>query len=117
MPRIEGKERRKKRASKEGVLGVEGVGGEVLRSVLSKFALKDGEDAEYLSAGAGVTAAELFALGLSGGDGSQIRRDRLCERISLPSGMSAKAFLAAVNIAVSREEFSAAVSRASSLEE
>ena len=109
VPRIEGKEKRKKHASKEGILGVEGVGGDVIRSVLSKFVVRDGETYEYLSSGAGLTPAELFSLGLSGGDGSQVARDRVAQRLSLPGGMSSKAFLAAVNIAVSREEFFAAI--------
>ena len=110
IPRIAGKERRKDRPSKEGVLGVEGVGADVLRSVLSKFVLQEGQNAEYLSAGAGVSAADLFLAGLSGADGSAEKRDKVAGRLSLPPGLGAKAFLAAVNIAVSREELSLAVS-------
>ena len=109
IPRIAGKEKRKNRPSKEGVLGVEGVGGEVLRSVLDKFVLKDGEP-EYLSFGAGLTPAQLYSAGLSGRDDSQKTRDKVAQLLSLPSGMSAKAFLAAVNISVGREELFEAIS-------
>ena len=92
IPKIAGKERRKTKASRSGTLGVEGVGGEVLRKILDPFTT----DAEQ-SVG-GITATDLYLLGLSGGDSSAARRDSLCLRLSLPTGMSAKALLAALNV-------------------
>ena len=99
IPRIEGKERRKKQAGREGVLGVEGVGGDVLRSVLDQFTSD-----EPLSKGAEITPTDMFNLGLSGGEGSSERRDELCAALSLPRGMNAKALLSALNIVSTREE-------------
>ena len=99
IPRIEGKERRKKQAGREGVLGVEGVGGDVLRSVLDPFT-----SVEPLSKGAEITPTDMFNLGLSGGAGSSERRDELCAALSLPRGMNAKALLSALNIVSTREE-------------
>ena len=93
IPRISGKERRKVRAGKEGVLGVEGVGGEVLRELLMPFATE-----EYAKRPSDITTVDLYTLGLSGADGSAELRDTVCERLGLPRGMNAKAFLAAVNI-------------------
>ena len=112
IPKIKGKEKRKQKGSKEGTLGVEGVGGDVLRSVLKGFISEDG-DTPTLASGAGLTPAELYRDGLSGGDGSQARRDALCALLSLPDGMSAKALLTALNIAVSREEYTEALAKLS----
>ena len=93
IPRIEGKEKRKTHASKEGVLGVEGVGGEVLRKLLAPFVCSEKE----ISRG-GITKAHLYELGLFGKDNSSQRRDKLCEAFGLPCGMNAKAMLSALNI-------------------
>lgn len=93
IPRIEGKESRKTHASKEGVLGVEGVGGEVLRKLLAPFVSSAGE----ITLG-GITKAHLYELGLFGKDNSSERRDRLCEAFDLPVGMNAKTLLSALNI-------------------
>ncbi len=106
IPEIAGKERRKRHASKAGTLGVEGVGGEVLRSVLSRF-VSDGDEAIF--EGAELTPSDLYRDGLSGGADSQSLRDALCQRLALPAGMSAKSLLAALNVAVSREEYSNAL--------
>ena len=99
IPRIEGKEKRKKQAGREGVLGVEGVGGDVLRSVLDQFTSD-----EPRFGGAEITPTDMFNLGLSGGAGSSERRDELCAALSLPRGMNAKALLSALNIVSTREE-------------
>lgn len=94
IPRIDGKERRKKQPSKEGTLGVEGMDAECIRALLEPF-----------SVGAAVpknerelTKAELYADGLSGTEDSAIKRARLCRYLSLPENMSANALLAAVNM-------------------
>ena len=99
IPRIEGKERRKKQSGREGVLGVEGVGGDVLRKILMPFVT----DAPKKN-GTALTPVDMFELGLSGGEGSSMRRDELCRELSLPSGMNVKALLSALNIICSREE-------------
>lgn len=99
IPRIEGKERRKKQAGKEGVLGVEGVGGDVLRSLLAPFASEND-----LTRTDELTPTDMFNLGLSGGEGASARRDAVCKSLTLPGGMNAKAFLSAVNIVSNRAE-------------
>lgn len=93
IPRIEGKEKRKTHASKEGVLGVEGVGGDVLRRLLAPFTQSDAGERV-----GGITKTDLYTLGLFGKDNSSERRDRLCEALELPTGMNAKALLSALNI-------------------
>ena len=102
IPEIEGKVRRKTKASKAGLLGVEGVGAEVLMSVFDKFI--DKEEAAAVEA-LSLTAADLYTLGLSGGEDSLRRRDLICRRSGLPTGMRAKAFLAAVNLIFTENEW------------
>lgn len=99
IPRIEGKERRKAHAGKEGVLGVEGVGGDILRSLLTPFT-----DEVSTEAVGTLTPTHLFELGLMGGNDSKLLRDKLCQRLSLPCGMNSKALLAALNIVSSGDE-------------
>ena len=42
--------------------------------------------------------ADLYSFGLSGGGDSSKRRDDICQENGLPTGMSANAFLSAVNL-------------------
>lgn len=109
IPQITGKEKRKRCASKAGTLGVEGVGGEILRSVLSPFVSV--KPCDSVSTSAQITPTEFYFSGLSGGAHSQLLRDRLCTELGLPRGMSAKALLAALNVAVCRAEYENALKK------
>lgn len=104
VPGIKGKERRKTKASKEGFLGVEGVGAEVLRQLLTPFT----DSAAALPTG-GITKTDLYTLGLFGADNSSFKRDLVCDAFRLPHGMNAKALLAALNIITDIEKLRAAV--------
>ena len=108
IPNVKGKEKRKKRISKAGMLGVEGVGGDVLGEVLSPFVLKDGEE-ELSLPSACLTSAELYSYGLSGGEKSSALRDSLAVKLGLPKGMNAKSMLVALNTAYSKEDFLSAL--------
>ena len=101
IPKVAGKESRKRRGGKEGLLGVEGVGREVLYPMLLPFV----SDSPLPTRG-NITASLLFSLGLTG-ENSQSRRDAICKRLSLPSGMSAKAFAAAAEIITNESELGA----------
>lgn len=106
IPQIEGKERRKKAPSKAGLLGVEGMTPQILRKVFERFILTDEQtDTEKYSDDFVITAAELYALGLTGADSSAARRDLLAERVGLPHGMSAKAMAAAIPMVLSDDEW------------
>lgn len=103
IPDIPGKERRKSSPSKEGKLGVEGMPPEVLlRALRAAGATLD--DAPDTPRDAGLTPAELYALGLTGGAGSAEKRRRLQRALELPERMSTKQLLMTLNILVSREE-------------
>ena len=104
IPAIKGKERRKKTAGRAGTLGVEGVDAELLRSVLAPFA------GDTPPSRAALTKADLYADGLSGGEGSADRRAAVADRLSLPKNLSPNAFLAAVNLLCTEEEYRAALS-------
>jgi len=102
IPKIEGKEKRKKAPSKEGTLGVEGVDADIIRSIFESFLKNHTVEAKNCEK---VTKADLFSLGLSGSEGSSERRDRIAEGLGLPSGLTAPAFVSCVNVIMTREEF------------
>ena len=104
-PDIFGKERRKSAPGKEGKLGVEGMGPEVILEALRKAgATFEGESAAEASQG--ITKADLVEMGLSGGAGSDARRKALLKKLELPERMSANAMLQALNLLYSLEELS-----------
>ena len=98
VPAIEGKEKRKTKRSKEGLLGVEGVGADILRPLLAPFTA-----GEELPVKNEISTAELYELGLTGGDNSLELRDKVCLKLGLPRGMGAKAFSAAVSLVTDKE--------------
>ncbi len=97
-PRVEGKEKRKKTPSKEGVLGVEGLDAEVIRRLLLPF---EGE----ISKKASLTKADLFRSGLLGGENSSVLRNALARVLDLPENMTPNAFLEAINLVCTESEF------------
>lgn len=101
IPKIEGKERRKKEPSKEGTLGVEGMDEEYLYKLF--YDLKERLSLEtdgcvYAEKGRPITKADLFEDRLTGTSDSGTRRDALGARYLLPSGMTPSALLGALNI-------------------
>ena len=102
-PRIKGKEKRKNTPSKEGFLGVEGMETEWLEKALAPFA--DGGAKPRMQ----LTKADLYALGLSGGPNSEIRRRELSRLLQLPDNLSANALLEAICLLVTPEEFERAI--------
>lgn len=104
IPDQYGKERRKRRPGKEGKLGVEGMRPEVLLAALERAgATFEGEDAPA-APGGGLTKADLFELGLSGGPDSAEKRRALLARLELPEHLSASAMLETLNLLYDREE-------------
>ena len=96
IPDIAGKERRKRRAGKEGKLGVEGMDASVLLEALRRAgATIDGAETPR---GQAITKQDLYELGLSGGKDSAARRTQLMRHLSLPRRMSANTLLDALNV-------------------
>ena len=104
-PTILGKERRKKTASADGLLGVEGIAVQTLKELLLPFA----ED--ELPVGASITKTRFYEDGFSGSDGSALRREKLAEYLSLPKTLSSKALLEAINLLITEDEYLSAVER------
>ena len=102
IPDIIGKEKRKATASKEGKLGVEGMGADTIIAALraAGATIGDCEEAKY----SGITKAELYSLGLVGGVGSAIKRKALQSALGLPEHLSSNALVKVLNIVSSREE-------------
>ena len=93
LPDLYGKEKRKAHASKEGKLGVEGVPEEIIVEAVCKSGALDKTPRPH----GGITRAELYALGLSGGKDSAARRTRLLQALELPQQLSGKALLQVLN--------------------
>ena len=126
VPQVAGKERRKRRGSKAGFLGVEGIDNRVLESLFARLMEKqpalfapesdpvenpavsgtDGTTAENkpVEKSAEITKTDLYLLGLTGGANAAEKRDALCRKIGFPAGMNAGALLTALNILYSKEE-------------
>ncbi|BAK99644.1 hypothetical protein OBV_24460 [Oscillibacter valericigenes Sjm18-20] len=104
IPDFYGKEHRKRKAGKEGKLGVEGMRPEVLLSALERAgATFEGEDASA-PAREPLTKADLYELGLTGGPGSAEKRRMLMKRLALPEHLSASAMLDALNLLYGKAE-------------
>lgn len=103
IPDVYGKERRKRTASKEGKLGVEGMRPEVIRQALiSAGATIDGDCAVRQGE---ITKADLFSAGLSGGPNSAERRKVLIKHLGLPERLTANALLDVLNALMDRATF------------
>ena len=103
IPDIPGKERRKRKAGKEGRLGVEGMTPEILLQALRRGgATFVGEAAP--SAAVPITKADLLDRGLIG-PGSTQKRQQLLKNLELPEHLTPNALLETLNLLMSREEF------------
>lgn len=105
VPRVEGKEKRKRNASKEGILGVEGTSKEMLIKLLEPFS----ENSEEKLCG-GITKSDLYRYGLSGREDSAQARKTVLNKIGLPEGMTPNAMLSAINILYTKDEFEEIIS-------
>ena len=92
IPDISGKEKRKAKPSKEGLLGVEGISEEVILTALYNAGC-DGKAKEITP----VTTAHFYRDGLLGGENSREKRVKLAAKIGAPSRISAKEFINAIN--------------------
>ncbi len=81
IPQIKGKEKRKEKPSKEGILGVEGIDEECLLSVLKNA----GATINDINCNTNnITKTDLYRLGLTGRDNSKIMRTALLKKLNLP---------------------------------
>ena len=102
VPDVYGKEKRKRRAGKEGKLGVEGMPPDVLLAAL-RAAGATFENAEEAVKGNTITYADLLDLGLIGA-GSRERRAALLCTLALPERLSTSAMLDVLRTLTTREK-------------
>lgn len=107
IPQLLGKEKRKAKPSKEGLLGVEGMTQQALVDALARSGITGEETTKKSSKP--ISKTTFFTLGLSGGENSSYLRDDLAEFLNLPRGISANAFLDCVNAIYQFDEFLKAV--------
>lgn len=106
IPDIHGKERRKRTPGKEGKLGVEGMKPEVLLDSLRRAgATFLNETAVIKPSSQPITKADLFTLGLTGGDNAAQKRQALLKKLDLPEHLTANGLLEALNLLYDRETF------------
>ena len=106
--RVEGKEKRKRTPSKEGVLGVEGIDCVSLGSIFETFVRKVGSESAEMADTAlkrkndngsrKIEKSRLYSDGLSGGEGSRDKRAALCRILGIPENISAGALVEAINL-------------------
>ena len=100
IPEIQGKEKRKATASKEGFLGVEGMSREIILEALQKAGCGF-SDKELKK----ISKLDLFNDGYSGKSDSSIKRAKLLKELKLPSNLSVNGLLDAINTFVGKEEY------------
>ena len=105
-PAQKGKEKRKAEPSAEGYLGVEGIDAGKIRELLSPF---DSASGGFCAKSKEITKLDFFEDGLSGGTAASEKRDAVAAHFNLPSGMTAKALLEALNIIAGYDEYKAAI--------
>ena len=103
IPDIQGKEKRKTKASKEGLLGVEGMRPEVIIEALRRAGATI--DGEKNSVDVKISKADLYAKGLTGRENSAEKRKTLLKKLELPEKLSTDSMLQVLNSLYSREEF------------
>ena len=110
IPDIEGKERRKRKPSSEGLLGVEGMSESIIIDAL-KMAGCEIDDVKAQIKASAITKPDLFMLGLSGGESSSLLRKKLCKELNIPARLSANMLLDVLNRLVTYDELVEIVQR------
>lgn len=103
VPACPGKEARKAEPGREGLLGVEGIGDELLCAAL-ETALRQETAPGAAPAGRQVNYTDLYEWGFSGTPDAASRRSRFLQSLGLPPRLSKKELVAALNALLPYEE-------------
>ena len=104
IPKIFGKEKRKRSPSKENILGVEGTDKDLILATFRKYGIGEEGLCPEFEKSKRITKADFYADGLSGGRGSSKKREWLCERLDIPY-MSSNSLLECLNILADYEKY------------
>lgn len=102
VPEISGKEKRKNKASREGLLGVEGLSNKVLSEALNRFGVVEIRNENSIVK---ITQENLFDDGLIGKENSSEKRKSLCRLLRIPQNLSKNALLKTLNDLMDYEEY------------
>ena len=104
IPDIQGKEKRKPKASKEGFLGVEGINSSIILKALddANATLPDEKDGAVYKK---VTKSDLFSDGFSGTKDSSENRKKLTAYLKLPQKISANMLIDVINSLYTFDEY------------
>jgi len=103
IPDIKGKEKRKARPSKEGLLGLEGISQKEILEALCRAGVTNSEITE--KAAERITRFDLYSLGLSGGKNSAKKRAAVLKRLNLPAHLSSAVLPDVLSSVISKDEF------------
>ncbi|MDO4517534.1 MAG: DUF4093 domain-containing protein [Bacillota bacterium] len=103
VPDLFGKEKRKRKPGKEGKLGVEGMRPEVLENALRRAGATILSEEGEKAGPPPLTKADLFACGLTGGQGSKERRQAFLKKLDLPQHLTPNAMLPVLSALYDRE--------------
>lgn len=104
IPDIPGKEKRKTKPGKEGLLGVEGISQDIIINALKKAGCEINGQTEPEKQSDPITKADLFSLGLSGDENSVKKRQTLANALGMPSKISSNMLLSFLNRIMTRDE-------------
>ena len=108
IPSVAGKEKRKDKPGKEGLLGVEGISDDVLTKILSEMSFDKYETDDLSSK---LTKSILYSDGLSGKPDSLFKRRQILESLNLPVRMTPNAMIDFINKADLYDKYKEAVSK------
>lgn len=105
VPDIKGKEKRKRIAGKEGLLGVEGMSEQVILDALKKAGAKINGSAEAPKMSRAITKADMMSVGLTGCSGSYEFRKIFAHELGIPMKISSNMLLDIINRLLTYDEF------------
>ena len=116
IPTIKGKEKRKQEASKEGILGVEGISRDALIESISNsgahivsvgegLAPPDYTDTEAKIVQSEITKIDFFDYGLTGCANAAQHREEVLSSLGLPTYLTTNAMISALNCLFTKDEF------------
>ncbi|MBS7298337.1 MAG: DUF4093 domain-containing protein [Eubacteriales bacterium] len=109
VPEIKGREKRKEKDSAEGLLGVEGMTEDIIIDAIRKSGATVDDKAGVIRSAREITKADMFLLGLSGGNDSSLLRQEISKKLGLPSKLSANMLLDCINRLLTFDELSSLV--------
>lgn len=105
IPDIFGKEKRKRKMSKEGKIGVEGTDKETILKAFSDAGINICGEKQEKSPDEMITMLDMYELGLSGKDNSSLKRRAVIKHYGLPELLTTKSLVEVLNTLTSKSDF------------